>query len=310
MIVRPRPGALAILFALRGSILPQIAPQVIAITALACLVVATEPNWAHAIPLHAGIGPFTLIGLALSIFLSFRNNACYDRWWEARKVWGALIVEARGLARLLGALLPPDEAETETEARRRRCLRRLAGFTHALHAHLRGRDAALAAAPFLPQAERGRLPSCASPADAALAYLAADLGAALRQGTLSDVSFGLIEQKLAGLSGVQAACERIKGTPLPFAYTLLLYRTAWLYCLLLPFGLAETLGWGTPVATALVAYTFFGLDALGDELEEPFGSAANDLPLDALLRTVDGVVQDALGAPVPPPLAPERYWLR
>ena len=109
---------------------------------------------------------------------------------------------------------------------------------------------------------------------------------------------------------MQAACERIQGTPLPFAYTLLLYRTAWLYCLLLPFGLAESLGWGTPVATALVAYTFFGLDTLGDELEEPFGTAANDLPLDALLRVVDGVVQDALGEPVPPPLSPERFWLR
>jgi ion channel-forming bestrophin family protein len=306
MIVRPRPGALAILFALRGSILPQIAPQVISLTAVACLVVATEQGWAHAIPLSAGIGPFTLIGLALSIFLSFRNNACYDRWWEARKVWGALIVEARGLARLLGALLP----EAENEALRRRCLNRLMGFAHALHARLRGQDAAAAAAPFLPEAERQRLPACASPADAALSGLAADLGAALRQGLVSDVSFGLVEQKLAGLSGVQASCERIQGTPLPFAYTLLLYRTAWLYCLLLPFGLAASLGWGTPVATALVAYTFFGLDALGDELEEPFGSAANDLPLDALLRTVDGVVQDALGAPVPPPLAPERYWLR
>ena len=64
------------------------------------------------------------------------------------------------------------------------------------------------------------------------------------------------------------------------------------------------------MATALVAYTFFGLDALGDELEEPFGGAANDLPLDALLRVVDGVVQDALGEAVPPPLEPERYWLR
>ncbi len=170
MIVRPRPGALAILFALRGSILPQIAPRVIAITAVACLVVATEQGWARTLPLHAGIGPFTLIGLALSIFLSFRNNACYDRWWEARKVWGSLIVEARGLARLLAALLPEDEA------RRRRCLMRLAGFTHALHARLRGQDAAAAAAPHLPEAERTRLPACASPADAALTNLAADLG--------------------------------------------------------------------------------------------------------------------------------------
>ena len=90
---------LAILFALRGSILPQIAPQVISLTAVACLVVATEQGWAHAIPLSAGIGPFTLIGLALSIFLSFRNSACYDRWWEARRHWGELICLSRNLSR-------------------------------------------------------------------------------------------------------------------------------------------------------------------------------------------------------------------
>ncbi|GJE26478.1 bestrophin family protein [Methylobacterium organophilum] len=299
MVVRPRPGLFEILFTLRGSILPEVAPKVIGIAAVACGVVAVERHWPHPFPEAAGIGPFTLIGLALSIFLSFRNNACYDRWWEARRAWGQLITETRNLARTLPALL----AGPEQEARRQRCLRRVCAFTHALHARLRGGDEAAAAGPWLPPAEAALLPGRPSPADATLTALMADLGEGMRAGAHGEVGLGLLERPIAALAQVQAICERIQGTPLPFAYTLLLYRTAWLYCLLLPFGLAATLGWATPIAAALVAYTFFGLDALGDQLEEPFGTDANDLPLDALLHVVDATILDALGEPLPAPPA-------
>ena len=92
MIVRPRPGLLAILFTLHGSILPQVALKILLITVVACAVVASEQHWPELLSLNAGVAPFTLVGLALSIFLSFRNNACYDRWWEARRQWGMLLV--------------------------------------------------------------------------------------------------------------------------------------------------------------------------------------------------------------------------
>ncbi len=109
---------------------------------------------------------------------------------------------------------------------------------------------------------------------------------------------------------VQTACERIRTTPVPFGYTLLLHRTAYLFCFLLPFGFADTLGWATPVATMLVAYTFFGLDALGDELEEPFGLRANNLPLSALARTIEIVLREGLGeADVPPLPQPQKHVL-
>jgi ion channel-forming bestrophin family protein len=301
MIVRPRPGLVQVLFTLKGSILPKVAPQVLGIALVACGATWVERRWPAPFPAAAGIGPFTLVGIALSIFLSFRNNTCYDRWWEARKAWGALIAEARGLARLLAVLLP------EEEALRAACLRRLSGFAHALRARLRGEDEAAAARPWLAP---GEAPGGASAADAVLLALSADLAGALRRGLLSDILFAHVEARVAALSQIQTACERLQGTPLPFAYTLLLYRTAWIFCLLLPFGLAASLGWATPAVAALVAYTFFGLDALGDELEEPFGTEANDLPLDALVRVVDRTVLGALGEDLPPPAEPERFVLR
>ena len=104
---------------------------------------------------------------------------------------------------------------------------------------------------------------------------------------------------------MQASCERIKSTPLPFPYTLLLHRTIYLFCILLPFAMAEPLGWLTPVFTAIVSYTFFGLDEIGDDLEDPFGFDENDLPCNAILRTLEREVLAALGnEQLPPALLP------
>ncbi|MDP4023679.1 bestrophin family protein [Methylobacterium sp. NEAU 140] len=304
MIVRTRPGLFTLLFTLRGSILPRVAPKLAGIVAVSCLVVAAEGRWPALFPVAAGVAPFTVVGVALSIFSSFRNNACYDRWWEARKAWGTVISEARGLARALTALLP-DPAQA---AARARALRGVSAFAHGLRARLRGGDEAAAVAARLPD---GPPPAhCPSPMESALTATTAELAALARAGALTDVAFAILERKIARLSEMHTVCERIENTPVPFAYSLLVYRTAWLYCLLLPVGLSGALGWGTPVIVGLVAYTFFGLDALGDELEEPFGLEPNDLPLDALVRAVDRVVHAALGEPVPDPLAPERHRLR
>ena len=97
----------------------------------------------------------------------------------------------------------------------------------------------------------------------------------------------MLDHTISQMALVQVACERILTTPVPFGYTLLLHRTAYLFCFFLPFGFADTLGWATPFATALAAYTFFGLDALGDELENPFGTQANNLPIVALADTIE-----------------------
>lgn len=298
MIVRTRPNLLTLLFTLRGSIVPRVAPKLAGIVAVSCAVVWAESRWPALFPVSAGVTPFTVVGLALSIFLSFRNNACYERWWEARKHWGNMIGEVRNLARALPALLPEREAALQ--------LRRLSAFAHGLHARLRDLDEAAA----VDRTSPGSDLSGPNPTDSVLAAITRDLAALTRAGRLSDIQFGLLEARIEALSGVHTACERLANTPLPFAYTLLVYRTAWLYCLLLPVGLTGALGWATPIVVALVAYTFFGLDALGDELEEPFGTEPNDLPLDAMVRAVDRIVHHALGEPMPQALAPDGYWLR
>ncbi len=295
---------LRLFFVLQGSIVPAIAPKLAVIAVVATAVAwfgARHPGCFAGVPLT----PFTLLGISLSIFLGFRNNACYDRWWEARKLWGQLIHEMRSLARTTTVLLA---AEPETV---RRTVRRAIAFPQALAARLRGEDLGAAVRPWLSAEEAGAIMARRNPTNALVDALGAEYAGALRRGLIGEMLFATFEARLAGLAGIQAGCERILTTPLPFAYSLLLHRTAFLFCGLLPFALADALGWGTPLATAIIAYAFFGLDALGDELEDPFGLTQNDLPLQAMARVIEIDLRDALGeTDLPAPLAPVRHVLQ
>lgn len=297
MIVRDRPATLDVLLAIHGSIIPKIAARLVALTAISFLAILLHIQFPRQM-IHLSTMPFALIGLSLSIFMSFRNNACYDRWWEARKLWGQLIIASRSFARQTATL---DKETRET------LLTGVCGFTHGLTARLRESDEIAAIAPWVQHRAWRAAPN---PTDAVLAEVGAECLRLAASKTISDIHYSVLETKLSELSVVQAACERIKTTPLPFAYSLLLHRTALLFCVLLPFGLAPTLGWWTPLLVVIVSYTFFGLDALGDQLEDPFGHDDNDLPLDAMARMVERELLFSLGREdLPPPITPERYRL-
>jgi len=299
MIIRPRPTFLQLFFVLRGSVVPRILPQIIGFALYAAVVVfAVE---LLAVPLHDfNIAPFGLIAVTLSIYLGFRNNAAYDRWWEARKLWGQLVYDIRNLARASDGLVA-DRGEW------RSLLMEALAFCHLLRAQLRKVDAMDKAKDLL-GGDVGEIASAANKPDAVMRRMGARIARLRRDGSVDAIGYRILDERLAGMSALQAGCERIATTPLPFAYTLLLQRTAYIVCLLLPFGLVTTTGWATPLFTALIAYTFFGLDALSEELEDPFGTEANDLALDSLCRVCEISVFEALGEPAPAPLDAERFY--
>ncbi|MHC5786994.1 bestrophin family protein [Pseudomonas idahonensis] len=298
MIVRPKPNLISILFALKGSIAKRIALRCVLITLLASVIVLVEtlqPTYFSKV----NATPFTLLGLSLSIFMSFRNNACYDRWWEGRKQWGQLIIEVRSLIR--------ESLIIDAHHQREGLLRDLCGFAHSLIARLRHEDEARALQPW---AQADIDPQHPNLTDAQLQRIGQRCSQWAQQGLISEWRYTQMETRLVSLSQVQAACERIQNTPLPFPYTLLLHRTIYLFCILLPFAMAEPLGWLTPIFTAIVSYTFLGLDEIGNDLEDPFGYDDNDLPCNALLRGLEREVLAALGhRDLPPPLQPQDYVL-
>ena len=292
MIVRPRLPWLRMLFVRRGSIVNKVLPQQTFIFLLSCTVVFFHGDLlGHHINLTSA--PFSLMGVALAIFLGFRINASYDRYWEARKLWGAILVDSRNLARL-ALTLPPRAVPV------RPFVLGLAALAAALRNHLRGLDARHGLEGLLPADVLDTVSRKQNVPLALLLWLGEGVRRMRAEGLDPLLSLQM-EKGLDNLSQAMAGCERIASTPLPFAYTVILHRSSYLYCMLLPFGLEETVGPMMPLVVAFVSYTFFTLEELSHEIEEPFGLQDNDLPLDAMVVGVEASLRELLGE-APPPL--------
>ena len=302
MIVRPRRGFLPLLLTLQGSILPAVMPKVLLVASLAAAAFAVHETFPNYFP-NYGLAPFSILGLMLSLLLGFRNNASYARWWEARQQLGSLLVECRALARLSLSYLP---ATADTQ---QRCLLLIRAFSRALLYGLRDRPLQGSLDDLLEPEMCQAIYTANNPADQVLRLLSLEVAKASQQGHLSDILVNTFEMRITAMAEIQAACERLHNTPIPFAYMLLVHRTAYLFCFLLPFGLVASVGISAPFISALVAYAFFGLDALSEELEEPFGERPNQLPLFAIERTIEINLLEAQGLPTPEPLKPQGYWL-
>ncbi len=295
MIVRDRPNIWDLMTAWRGSIVPRIALPVVVLAGFAAGVVALD-RVSGAVPRLDG-SAFAVFGIGLSLFLGFRNNAAYDRWWEARKLWGGLLGDLRSLAREV-------EVFVADPALRRGMLEAGLDFIHAHRINLRGlavREAERDGVRDLAQAPH---PPCA-----ALDGLTAMVAGAHRTGGIDGFGARSLTTRIGAIAQAQAGCERIANSPLPFVYSLLIYRTSYLYCLLLPFALTGTTGWATPLFVAVVAYMFLGLAEVTEELSQPFAASPNGIAMDAICRAAEISLAPHLGRAAPPPLAPVDHYL-
>lgn len=296
MIVREKPGLWTLLFAVRGSVLPHIWPQIAGFAAYAAVLVLIDRH-IFTLP-HMDGGAFTVFGIALSLFLGFRNNAAYDRWWEARKLWGGLLADVRTMTRE-AAICEPDAGARE------RLLRLTMAFVHLHRLNLR-RQPADAAASFWQAEDFTDTPH---PPCTALDALGEAIAAGTRAGRIDGFGARTLSTRIASMALNQAGCERILATPLPYVYSLLIFRTTYVYCLLLPLTLVDTAGWFTPLLSGMVAYVFFGLAEVTEELAHPFTTTGNGLPLDAICRAAEISVCPHLALPAPAPLLPRDYYL-
>jgi putative membrane protein len=290
-----------LLFVRHGSMVRRILSQQLFTVALACLVV-----WAHGNLYHWKVtlttSPFSLMGVSLAIFLGFRINASYDRYWEARKLWGAVLVEARNLARQ-ALTLPLSGCEV------RPFVLGLVGFATSMRNQLRERPAGTDLAGLLPPDVVNKVSELRYAPSAVALWLGQQLRAYRECGAMEPVLGAKMEQSLDQLTAALGGCERIANTPLPFTYSVILHRSVYLYCMLLPFGLVDAIGLMTPLVVSFVSYTFFALEALSDEIEEPFGTMPNDLALDAIVAAIHASLLELLGEKAPPPMLPDRAFV-
>lgn len=301
MIVRDQPSALKLFFVMQGSIVPNIIGRIIGVAVLTAIVLLVD---LHLVELpRVSIAAMGIFGVALSLFLGFRNNAAYDRWWEARKLWGAMIADLRTLGRDL-SIFAGSRGEDHAEI-----LSLGVAFSHLHRGFLRDVDVEAQVTQWVGAEQAARLQAQANPADAALRAIAERINTHAAHDGLTGFGQMRLSETLAALAAAQAGCERILTTPLPFVYSLMVRRTTYLYCWLLPFALIEATNWFAPIFAAVVAYVFFGLQAVTNELELPFRNVHNGLPLDAMCRTIEVSAAEALDRAPPPMMEPHAHVL-
>lgn len=244
--------------------------------AWAALVVWIETDvFDFAVPL--GPAFLSILGIILGLLLVFRTNTAYDRWWEGRKIWGALVNVSRGLAHQLDAQLVHSAPE-----RRDAYAEHLAEFPVLLKEHLRKpRD-------YQGEHEPNRL----------LTMLHRDVQQDIQAGHLDDAARITLQPLLQAFDDVLGKCERIRKTPIPFSYSSYVKQFVVLYALMVPFALVKDFGYGAVIASMFSFFATMGLELLANEIEEPFGTDPNDLPLSAISETIARDVRQILSAPL------------
>lgn len=295
MIVRSKLNWFRMLFIWNGSVIRSILPQLLLILFVSILITFSRGHvLGFRIPLT--VAPFTLLGVSLAIFLGFRNSASYERFWEGRKIWGALLNIVRSLLRealTLGGYSAQDPRAQEW-------VRLLAAFAHSLRHQLRHTDSAEDFARLLSPAQCQQLAEARYRPSLLLLWMGQWLREGQRAGHYGEMTATAMDQNLSALADVLGGCERLAHTPIPYAYSVMNHRIVYVYCFLLPFALVGSLGEFTPLISVLIAYAFISIEALAQEIEEPFGTMPNDLALENMSRNIEDSLMEMLGNKLPP----------
>jgi len=293
MIVRPHLHWFRMLLAWRGSVLPQLLPRLFLIFLISLGAVAVHDHVLK-ITISLSTAPFSLIGIALAVFLGFRNNASYDRYWEARKLWGELLNDTRSLARQ-ALTLPRNGTPSAEEVRE--IMQVLCTLPHALRHQLRHSDPRADLAARLPAALVERVMASRYRPATLMMWLGEWVQRRVREEALDGWGVLAFDRNLDTLSDVIGGCERIASTPLPFAYSVMIHRTVYFFCATLPFGLVDSIGIFTPVFSVFVAYAFMAHEAIASQIEDPFGTEDNDLALNTMCAAIEDATRVLLAEP-------------
>lgn len=250
---------------------------------------------------------FTLIGLALAIFMGFCNSASYDRFWEGRKLWGLLVIETRSLTRQILSLV--NDSSPEAKEEKEKIIKLISAFAWSLNFQLRDKSGTEHLERLLSPEQLELVKNKKFIPNIILGFIADWLSEQNKKGNIDTIVMTSMDHQLNQFSNISGGCERIYNTPLPFAYSVLLHRTVYLYCFWLPFGLVDTLGWMMPLIVLLISYTFIALDAIIQEIGEPFGEEENDLALNSICRTIEFSIFEQAGIPQGELKKPDTYFV-
>lgn len=262
--------------------------------------------------------------LVLGLLLVFRTNTAYERFWEGRKTWGTLVNNVRNLARRIWVAV--DEKTPQDRAEKAVTLHLLVAFATAMKLHLRQEPVNDELKHLMPASCFFQLKTMHNPPLEIAFWIGNYLQQQYQRGCISLYQLTAMHSLLDSMVDTLGSCERILKTPIPLAYAIHLKQLLLIYCLSVPFQLVGDLNWWTGPVAAIISFTLLGIEEIGIEIENPFGGDPNDLPLDAICRTMLHNIEDLItleptasapGEEVEPPpwlfsyleLHPARLWL-
>lgn len=230
----------------------------------------------------------TLLGFVISFLLVFRTNTAYERWWEGRKLWGALTNNSRNLAIKLCALLPGEE-------RHREFFRKIIpAYAVALKNHLRSEEIRVELFDDLPEHVQQKIDLEKHVPNQVAGLMMRHLAELHREGRLTGEQMLFLQPELQSFTDICGACERIKNTPIPYSYSVFIKRFVMIYVVTLPFGFVFSLGYYVVPIVGFIFYVLASLELIAEEIEEPFGADENDLPLGKMARGIRGNIQELI----------------
>jgi ion channel-forming bestrophin family protein len=252
--------------------------EMIYIGAFTSLVAFIEINYfPEAKQLEKLISVYSLIGFVISLLLVFRTNTAYDRWWEGRKRWGALVNDSRNLAIKIATKLSDEEDRDLFR-------RMIPNFVYASKEHLRSGvqmdELDLSAEEKASLVRKGHIPS------AIVQVMMERIQLRHREKTLSGEDLLILDQNMNALLDSLGACERILNTPIPFSYSLFLKKFIFIYVTTLPLAFVTIFGYYSALVATFVFYVLVSMEVLAEEIEDPFGVDDNDLPLDEICERI------------------------
>ncbi|MEM7675836.1 MAG: bestrophin family ion channel [Myxococcota bacterium] len=239
--------------------------------------------------------PLAVVGAAIGIFVSFRTNSCYDRWWEGRKLWGRLINTSRHFTSQVLSYLPPgSDGPSDAQIG---LIRRHVAYVHVLRCVLRGQDALADkdVQQYITQEEHSELANKSNQNHLLLTTQGRILSGMIQKEGLDERRLQSFDESLRALLDIQGGCERIKKTPFPRSYGFIADRLVVYYSFLFPMAIVDELGWFTVPISLLVTLSFALIGEVGRILEDPFNMFYNGLPLTAMSKTIERNLLEAAG---------------
>lgn len=221
----------------------------------------------------------TLLGFVLSLLLVFRTNTAYDRWWEARKLWGKLVNDSRNFALKINAVLSREDTENRVYFREL-----LSFFPHSLSRHLTEESTKMALDADYSKIEKKIINHGPLEVTNLLMKKVSELHA---EGKISGEQLIFLDTQLTGFMDVCGGCERIKNTPIPFSYSSFVKKFIIFYVLMLPVAYVVSIGWMMIPLTVFIFYVLMSLEVIAEEIEDPFNNDENDLPTEKLSQNIE-----------------------